>query len=51
MPSTVAHDCVEYGLAVGKTALTSVKSKPGVIKWAVEKVEGPAVSVLKSKLG
>ena len=49
--TTVAHDVVNYGLAVGKDALAYTKSKPGVMKWTVEKVEGPVCSVLGSKLG
>ena len=50
-PTHVAHDVVNYGLAVGKDALAYSKSKPGVMKWTVEKVEGPVCSVLGSKLG
>lgn len=47
----MAHDVVNYGLTVGKDALKYSKSQPGVIKWTVEKVEGPVKSVLGSKIG
>jgi len=50
-PTHVAHDVVNYGLAVGKDALAYSKSKPGMVKWTVEKIEGPVSSVLGSKLG
>ena len=51
MTTHVAHDVVNYGLTVGKDALKYSKSQPGVIKWTVEKVEGPVTSVLGSKIG
>jgi len=51
MATHVAHDVFGYGLQVGKDALTYGKSKPGVVKWTVEKVSGPVCSVLESKIG
>ena len=51
MATHVAHDVINYGLNVGSGVLTSVKSKSGVMKWTVEKVERPVNSVLKSKVG
>ena len=51
MTTHVAHDVVNYGLTAGKDALKYSKSQPGVIKWTVEKVEGPVTSVLGSKIG
>jgi len=51
MVTHVAHDVVDYGLQVGKDALSYSKSTTGVLKWTVEKVEGPVCSVLDSKIG
>ena len=44
-----AHDAVDYGLSFSKRVITYGKSRPGVIKWTVEKAEAPVSLILKSR--
>ena len=50
-PTHVAHDVVNATLATAQDYIKSAKKSPGVVKWTVEKLEGPVCTVLKSKLG
>mmetsp|Transcript_33370 Transcript_33370/g.51895 ORF Transcript_33370/g.51895 Transcript_33370/m.51895 type:complete len:372 (+) Transcript_33370:52-1167(+) len=47
----VAHGLVSTAVNYGKETVEAAKSKPGVVKWAVETVEKPTVYVLDSSVG
>eukprot|EP00960_Hanusia_phi_P052310 761375-Hanusia_phi.AAC.1 len=50
MPAMLAHQLVDAAISRGKSTVDTIKSKPGYLKWTVERVEQPVLYVADTNL-
>ncbi|EKX32583.1 hypothetical protein GUITHDRAFT_156288 [Guillardia theta CCMP2712] len=50
MPAMLAHQLVDAAISRGKSTVDNLKSKPGYLKWTVERVEQPVLYVADTNL-